>query len=129
MEAMGQDVQVLAEGLSAGLALNLNVDTEELTALYVETYEAAVVEVTVTLEDGVVRSTETASDLSLIYLNLAERWEDVAGPLGGPAPDFDGARLTMATYTSFDFDPTIDIIVPEGDFEDRTDALIDLLAG
>lgn len=87
--ALGQDVEQTARGIAAGLALNIGVDVEELTAFYVSYYEDTRAEVTIELDtDGLLSSIGFTADLSGIYTRIfdspelfAERpsEEDLAG--------------------------------------------------
>lgn len=76
MAAMGADVEQSSRSVAAGLALNLGVDVDDLTDLYVDFYEATPAEVTIGLdEDEQVSSVKYTVDLSEIYVSIFDRPE------------------------------------------------------
>ena len=76
MAAMGTDVEQTSRSVAGGLALNLGIDVDELTELYVEFYEATPADVVIGLDaDDSMSSVEFTVDLSDIYVSIFDRPE------------------------------------------------------
>lgn len=83
LTAMGTDPEVVARSAAAGVALNLDVDPDELTAFYVDYYEGTEADVTVEVGDEGVRSLHYELDLSGLFPAIIEHSEE----LGIAIPD------------------------------------------
>lgn len=76
MAAMGGDVEQMSRSAAGGIALNLGIDVDELTDLYVDFYEATPADVTIELdEEDSLSSVEYTADLSEIYVSIFDRPE------------------------------------------------------
>ena len=73
----------------------------------------------VTLADGAVDTLRFDLDMSSVVAAAAAE----AG--GG---DLSGGTFVMTLLMDYDIDPSIDVVVPTGDFPDGTDQYLDLLA-
>lgn len=133
MAAMGADVEQSSRSVAAGLALNLGVDVDDLTDLYVDFYEATPAEVTIGLdEDEQVSSVEYTADLSDIYVSIFDRpemfdpqpSEEELGQVKDLAAD---TEWVLTVLQRFEVDD--DLVVepaPETD-DDRTQQWVDFL--
>lgn len=132
-EALGGDIEMTARSVAAGVALNLGVDVDDLTKVYVDFYRTVPVEVVVELDDdGFVHVISTKADLSGVWTHIFD--EANASVLGIPASDAREARAQFADTiwvmeTRMEFEPNDDLIVPaapQADL-DRTTEWLDFL--
>lgn len=130
IEAQGNEVETVARSLAGGLALNLGVDVDALTDLYVDVYNAAPSSVVVVLDDaGLLSEVRVATDLSILYEELPTMLGDLLGS-GVDADDL-GALFADPVFDInqvlfFDLDPADAPAVPT-ETEDRTDAWVAFL--
>lgn len=135
LEATGADVEDTARSIAAGLALSTGSDVEKMTALYVDFYSRAPIDVTIEIGDGVVRVIETDADLSALYLEIfddpsALGLGDIpADQLGEMRDAFADAVLLVQTRTTYEPDDNIVIPAPPAGAEDRTTEYQLFLAG
>lgn len=95
LAAMGSDPDVIARSAAAGVALNLDIDPDVLTDLYVEYYAATNIDITVDVgTDGTVRSLHYDVDLSGLFPAIVDRGDELG--LDIPAEQFDEARDAFA---------------------------------
>jgi len=112
--AFGQDIDALLGSLGA------TGDIDETDAVSMQDlFDTVTVDVEVTLDDGAVDTLRFDVDMSPWLASLA----DQAG--GG---DLSDGSFTMTMLMDYEVDPTIDVVVPAGDFPDGTDQYLDLLA-
>lgn len=132
-EAMGGDIEVAARSVAAGVALNVGVDVDDLTKIYVDFYRVVPIEVFVELDaDGFVHAISTSNDLSGVWTHMFN--ETNARVLGMSASD---ARLARAEFedtvwvmeTRMEFEPDDDLVVPPAPPTDldRTTEWLDFL--
>lgn len=126
VEATGQDVEVLARGIAEGVATTAGLDADVLTEIYVDTYREAPAEILVTIDDSGVDTIDLTTDLSAVWGRIAEL-ADAQAP-GGSGGAFDGGELLVEAFFDFEIDPAIDVVLPDGEFEDRTQEFIALFS-
>ena len=133
MAAMGGDVEQMSRSAAAGIALNLGVDVDELTDLYVDFYEATPADVTIELdEEDSLSSVEYTADLSDIYVSIFDRPEmfdprpsdEELAQVEDLASDTEGV-ITVLQRFEVDDDLVVDP-APETD-DDRTDQWVAFL--
>ncbi len=131
LEATGQDLNTVARGIASGVAPSVGVDVDELSDLYVAAYREAPTRVRVTID-------ETGVDTIELEANVSQIWEMIPDLVAQTDPTvseaqldllFDGGVLRVEQFIDFDLDDSIDVVLPEGDFEDRTEELVALFAG
>lgn len=135
VEALGGDVEQVSRGAAAGLALNLGVDVDELTDLYVDFYTATPTDVTVTLDsDESLSSVEYTVDLSGIHTAVFARPELFDSPPGAAeleeVRDLAGkTEWTMTVLTRFEIDEDLTPEPAPDTDDDRTDEWVTFLEG
>ncbi len=112
--AFGQDIDALLGTLGATGEIT---DTD--AASMQELFDTVTVDVEVTLADGAVDTLRFDLDMSPVVAA-------VAAEAGGG--DLSGGTFVMTLLMDYDVDPSIDVVVPTGDFPDGTDQFLDLLA-
>ncbi len=112
--AFGQDVDALLGTLGATGEI-----TDGAAASMQELFDTVTVDAEVTLADGAVDTLRFDLDMSSVVAAAAAE----AG--GG---DLSGGTFVMTLLMDYDIDPSIDVVVPTGDFPDGTDQYLDLLA-
>ena len=112
--AFGQDIDQVLGGLGAAGEIT-GADAASMQDLF----DDVTVDVEVTLDDGAVDTLRFDLDLSPLFAALA-------GQAG--AGDLSDGSFTMTMLMDYEIDPTIDVVVPAGDFPDGTDQYLDLLA-
>ena len=131
IEATGQDLETLARGTAAGIAPGIGVDVDALADLYVASYRAAPAEVRITVDETGVDTIELEADVSQIWELIPDLMaeSDPTADVAQTAELFEGGVLLIEQFVDFDIDESIDVVLPEGDFEDRTDEVVALFTG
>ena len=135
LEAFGADVEDLARGVAAGVALNLGVDPAALTRFYVDFYERTPTEVTVrTSSDGAVERISTKTDLSDVFDAMFRSGNELGLQLSD-AERRQAQEQFADTVWELEvvavFEPVADLVVPEppATTDDRTAQWIELFEG
>ena len=118
----GNNIEAAAAGAATGLAPTLGADLRTVTDIYVEFYEQTSVDVEFAIgADGAVESVRSTADLTGIYEHLA------ASDLIEHEADreeivelFSDAEMSVEQLVVYEFDDSIAVELPAGDFEDRT---------
>jgi hypothetical protein len=122
----GNDIRGAAAAVATPLAPLLGADPAAVTDLYVNFYERTSVDVEFSIgADGAVERVHAMADLSDIYAHLAE--SDVVGNAAERdevAEVFAGAEMRVEQLVEFEFDDSIAVELPAGDFEDRTAEMV-----
>lgn len=133
--ALGQDVEKMARSVAAGLALNLGVDVDKLTDLYVSYYEDTPADVTVEADaDGSLSSLGFTVDLSGIFARIFESpdlfderpSEEELAEAREQASDTEWEITVLQNY---EIDDEIDVEAAPPTDDDRTDAWVRFLEG
>jgi hypothetical protein len=111
--AFGQDIDALLERVGAASSVP-EADAASLQRLFDE----VTVDVDVTLADGVV-------DTLYFDLDMSDVIGSMVGQVGGEDAAAEGT-LVITMLMDYDIDPTIDVVVPTGDFPDGTDQYLQL---
>ena len=112
--AFGQDVGALLGTLGATGEI-----TDGAAASMQELFDTVTVDAEVTLADGAVDTLRFDLDMSPVVAAMAAE----AG--GG---DLSGGTFVVTLLMDYEIDPSIDVVVPTGDFPDGTDQYLELLA-
>lgn len=135
LEAFGADVEDLARGVAAGVALNLGVDPAALTRFYVDFYERTPTEVTVRIgSDDAVERISTRTDLSGVF-DAMFRAGDELGLQISEAERREAQEQFADTVWELEvvavFEAAPDLVVPEppATTDDRTAQWVELFAG
>ena len=127
MGAFGTDIEQLARGLAGGLALNLGIDVDELTGVYVDFYSETVTDVTIELDDeDRLSSLEYNADLSDLYTRIFDT-PALFDPQPSEAELAEAQELAadtvweVTTLQRFDIDPDLEIAPVPATDDDRTD--------
>jgi hypothetical protein len=130
---MGTDPEVVARSAAAGVALNLDVDPDELTAFYLDYYEGTEADVTVEVGDDGVRSLRYQLDLSGLFPAIVEHSEE----LGIAIPDdqlthtreaFAGTVWTLEALIRFETVDDLKVEPAPDTTDDRTQQWLAFLA-
>ena len=99
--------------------------------LYVASYRAAPAEVRITVDETGVDTIELEADVSQIWELIPDLMaeSDPTADVAQTAELFEGGVLLIEQFVDFDIDESIDVVLPEGDFEDRTDEVVALFTG
>jgi hypothetical protein len=126
----GSDIELAAAGAATGLAPMLGADPAVVTEMYVEFYENTTVDVEFAIgADGAVESVHSTADLSGIYAHLAEsELIEREADREQIVELFSGAETLLEQLIEFEFDDSIEVELPTGDFEDRTAEIVAILA-
>jgi hypothetical protein len=124
----GNDIEIAAAGAATGLAPILGADPAVVTEMYIDFYEQTTVDVEFLIgADGAVASMRSTADLTGIYAHLA------ASDLIEREADreqivelFSDAETRIEQLVEFEFDDSIAVELPTGDFEDRTAAMVEM---
>ena len=132
LAAMGGNVEQVAKSAGAAVALNLKVDAKDLARVYVDYYNQLPARVTVTVADGNVQSVRYKADLSGVFAEIFDRYDDL-GIDASPA-EIASARAALAdtvlktdvliTFAAVD---GLELPVAPKQTEDRTDEWITYL--
>jgi len=114
--AFGQDLDSLLGGLGPAAELP-GADGAALQQIFDE----ITVDVEVSLVDGAV-------DTLRFDLDMTPMIDTLAAEAGAEGQLVAGGTFDVTMLMDFDLDPSIDVIVPDGDFPDGTDQFLDLLA-
>jgi hypothetical protein len=112
--AFGQDIDDLLGSLG-GVADVANVDAATIR----EAFDAITIDVEVTLADGAVDTLRFDLDMSPLLATIGA---------GVGAGDRSDGKFVITMLMDYEIDPSIDVVVPTGDFPDGTDQYLDLLA-
>jgi hypothetical protein len=110
--AFGQDIEDLLEGVGAASDVS-EVEMSTLTSLF----DQVTVDVEVTLDNGVVDTLRFDLDMAPLIGSLAGQADGV---------DVSGGTFVVTMLMDYEIDPTIDVVVPVGDFPDGTDQFLAL---
>lgn len=127
VEAMGGDIEDVARSIAAGLALNMAVDVDDLTAFYVDFYRTVPTDVTIELDtDGRVSTITSSADLSNVYAAMFA--DDSALDLGLSATElaqgrdaFEGTIWTIETRVTFELAEDLVVEAAPATDDDRTE--------
>jgi len=134
LEAMGADLEITTRGIAVGVAPAIGLSVDDLAAFYQRYYATVPAELVITLtEDGALNSISVTTDLSTVY---AEIFSDDSGlSLGLSTGELADTRELFAdtvwvieAISVFEFDDTIVVTPPTGDFEDRTGVALEFFA-
>jgi hypothetical protein len=132
MGAMGADVEQIARSAAAGVALNLRADPEVLTEIYTDFYRDVESDVTIEVEDGLLRSLRYEVELSGVFDELFDHTEDLG--LDFSEADIDQARDMFAdteweleSLLEFEVVEDLQVEDPPTATEDRTDELVEFM--
>lgn len=127
VEAMGGDIDDVARSIAAGLALNMAVEVDDLTAFYVDFYRTVPTDVTIELDtDGRVSTITSSADLSNVYTALFA--DDSPLDLGLSATElaqgrdaFEGTIWTIETRVTFELAEDLVVETAPATDDDRTE--------
>jgi hypothetical protein len=126
--AIGGDVENLARGVAGGIALNLEVDADALTDVYVDYYSQLETDVTIEVENDVVRSVGYRADLSGVFSYVFERADTLGIDVSsGEISAFEDAVLITEALITFELVSDLDLPPAPKPTEDRTDEWIAFL--
>ncbi len=134
IEATGGDVQTAARGVAVGIAPAIGLSVDELAAFYERYYGSVQADLVITAtQDGRLASIGITTDLSSVY---SEVFSATSGlDLGMSEADLTDTREQFAdtvwiieTLSTFEFDDSIVVAPPSGDFEDRTELALTFFA-
>ena len=135
LEAFGADVEDLARGVAAGVALNLGVDPAALTRFYVDFYERTPTAVTVRIgSDDAVERISTKTDLSGVFDAMFRSGEELGLQIS-EAERREAQEQFADTVWELEvvavFESVPDLVVPEppATTDDRTAQWVELFAG
>jgi len=114
--AFGQDIEELLGALGPADSFS----GADVAAAH-ELFDQVTADVEVTLADGVVDTLRFEIDFSAVMGDLAAQ---AGGTASGTPAD---ATFVMTMLMDYEIDPTIDVVVPAGDFPDGTDQYVALL--
>lgn len=127
LEAMGSDPDVIARSAAAGAALNLDVDTDVVTNLYLDYFAATDVDITVDVgTDVTVRSLHYDVDLSDLFPAMVDHGDELG--LDIPTDDleevrdvFDEAEWTVEVLARFEVADDLQVEPAPATTDDRTE--------
>ena len=126
----GNDIAAAAAGAATGLAPMLGADPSVVTEMYVDFYETTTVDIEFAIgAGGAVESVHSTADLSGIYAHLAESdLIEREADREQIVELFSGAETRIEQLVQFEFDDSIAVELPTGDFEDRTVEMVEMFA-
>ena len=133
LEALGADLDHTSRGAAAGVALNLDVEVDELAAIYASFYEEIPFDVTVVVTStGILRSVHYQGDLSGIYQAIFDHPEalglDVSDEELEQARElFADTEWTLEALLQFEVVEDLELPPAPEATEDRTDEWITFL--
>lgn len=116
--AFGQDPSDMLGGMDDPLE-QMGLDAGEFLSIFLDVDA----DVEVTLDDGAVDTVRFDVDLTPMFAATQDMLGEQAGGIGGLFTD---ATFDMTMLMDYDFDESIDVALPEGDFLDATDEFIDV---
>ena len=127
--AMGGDVETLSRSLAAGIALNLDIDVDALTNVYVETYSSGLADMTVVVQDGIVREISETFDVTTVFdaMIADETLVPTATERAQIEDTFGDAVWTVETVITFEPQPDLVVDPAPATDDDRTDAWVEFL--
>lgn len=125
-EAQGNDVEQMARSAASGVALDLDLDIDELTQTYIDSYTSLMADVTIELgPNELVQEMTTLTDLAPMMAGLSD--EDNAASLNmstreasALAEAFADGTWIMESKITFEPDPGLAIEPAPATTEDRT---------
>jgi len=134
LEAMGADLVTTTRGVAIGIAPAIGLSVDDLAAFYQNYYASVTAELVIALTpDGALSSISVTTDLSSVYTEIYS--EGTGLDLGLGAAELADTRELFAdtvwiieASSVFEFDDTIVVSPPTGDFEDRTDVALEFFA-
>ncbi|MEO0494130.1 MAG: hypothetical protein AAF081_12000 [Actinomycetota bacterium] len=130
LEAQGADIEATARSVAGGLALNLGVDVDALTELYVDLYREAPADLVIVLDDaGLLAEIRIVGDLSALYEDLPAlltALPDAGISEAEAATIFANPVFVLEQLLRFDLDPPASPPIPDTT-EDRTDLWVEFL--
>ena len=134
LEVQGSDVDALASGAAAGVALNFPMSVDALTELYLDFYRATEVEVVIELDErGLLRVLSTRADLSGLYSLLFDKQDLLPGMTESERQEalaeVEGVVHTLETRSVYEVDDDLEVPLPPATTDDRTDQWRELLTG
>jgi hypothetical protein len=133
LEAMGVDIDQVARGAAAGIALNLDVEATDLADLYIDFYDQAETDVTIEIgDDDVVQSVRYSVELSDIFTTIFEHTEELG--LDASEAELDEARelfadteWTIESLISFEVVEDLEVEPAPETTDDRTEEWVEFL--
>lgn len=127
--AFGQDPEAMLGGDMGAMFESIGGD--ETVEAMLDIYRDIDVDVSGTIADGAIDTLRFDVDMSSIWTDLPELLAATGESI--PAAELtefeamaDGATFSMTMLLDVDLDPSIDVVVPEGDFVDATDQWLDV---
>lgn len=122
----GSNIEAAAAGAATGLAPILGADLAVVTDMYVDFYEQTTVDVEFVIgADGAVESVRSTADLTGIYAHLAEsELIEREADREQIVELFSDAETRIEQLVEYEFDDSIAVELPAGDFEDRTAEMV-----
>jgi hypothetical protein len=112
------------------MAGSLGLDLDELSEFYAAFFAQLDVDVELVIVDGALRSLRTQADMSGLFAELFSESSPLASDLSAAerqeaASLFSDAEQFVETLVTFEIDDSIVVAPPAGEFEDRTQMLLD----
>lgn len=130
VEVQGDSIDARAVAVASSMAQQVQVEPAELAAALAEFYESRTVDLEVTLDPaGTVRSIGVQSDMSELYATVfgpGSGLFDTEAEQREAEQATEGAELRLEVLLQFEVDPTIDVELPAGEFEDRTALFVEM---
>jgi len=134
LQAQGADLESATRAVAVGIAPAIGVSVDELAGFYQRYYESLPAQIAITLDgDGALVSFGVTADLSSVYQAIGSPDSGIdVGMSDDELADFRelfaDTLWIIESVTTFEFDDSIVIVPPSGDYEDRTDKALEFFA-
>jgi hypothetical protein len=130
--AFGQDPDTMLGGMDAMLE-QLGGGGDDAGSVFAQVFEEIVVDVDVTVADGAVDTIRFDMDMSPIFAAMPDLMAASGEEMSDADRDefdaiFADATFEMTMLMDYDIDPTVDVVVPTGDFPDATEQFLEVFS-